>query len=101
MTKQKQNKLNIYHQKQLRRVIRKHYADKISNKKIYQKYNFKLTAIEIAKRRWQKFGHIVRLDKHYPANEIMKYDLTHNTQKSFRGKHRTTIVTQLNNYNIS
>ena len=31
----------------------------------------------------------------------MKYDFTHNTQKSFTGKHRTTIVTQLNNYNIS
>lgn len=31
----------------------------------------------------------------------MKYDFTHNTQKSFTGKHRRTIVTQLNNYNIS
>lgn len=69
MTKQKQNKLNIYHQKQLRRVIRKHYADKMSNKK-FTKNNFKPIAIEIAKRRWQKFGHIVRLDKHNPANEI-------------------------------
>ena len=33
MTKQKQKKLNTYHQKQLRRVIGKHCPDKISNKK--------------------------------------------------------------------
>ena len=35
---QEQEKLNTFHQKQLHRFIRKQYQDRISNKKLCEKY---------------------------------------------------------------
>ena len=40
--------------------------------KIVQKSKSKLITIEIAYRRSQNFGHILRLDEHVPANEAMR-----------------------------
>ena len=61
-----------------------------------KKFKCQLIAIEIAKRRWQKLGHILRINETVSANEAMIY--THSMKQSFRGKHKTTIVTQLIKY---
>ena len=96
MAKQKQEKSNTFHWKQLRRVIVKQYPDRISNKKLYEKFKCKPITIEIAKWRWQKFAHILKLNENVPTNEVIIYHFTHSMKQSFRGKHRTTLVTQLN-----
>ena len=96
MTKQDQEKLNTFHRKQLRRVIGKKYPDRISNNKLYERCKCSPITIDIAKRRWQKFGHILRLNENVPANEAMRYYFSYNTNQSFRGRPRYTIVTQLN-----
>ena len=43
-----------------------------------------------------KFGHILILNEKVPANEPKIYNFTCSMKQSFRGKHRTTLATQLN-----
>ena len=96
MAKQKQQKSNKFHWKQLRRVIVTQYPDRISNKKLHEQFKCKPITTEIAKWRLQKFAHILKLNENVPTNEVIIYYFTHSMKQSFRGKHRTKLVTQLN-----
>ena len=91
-----EDKLDAFHRKQLRRVLGKRYPDKISNKNLYETVKSKPISIEIAKQRWQLFGHILRLDIDVPAYQSMLYYFQYLPKESFRGGKRTTIVTTLN-----
>ena len=66
-------KLDTFHRKQLRRVIGKRYPDKISNAKLYEKCKTYPISLQIIELRWQKFGHILRLDQNIPADISMLY----------------------------
>ena len=89
-------KLDTFHRKQLRRVIGKRYPDKISNKKLYEKCKTYPISLHITELRWQKFGHILRLNSNTPAYKSMLYYFTTSSVEFYRGADRTTIVTTLN-----
>ena len=50
----------------------------------------------MTERRWKLQGHILRLPANYPARKAMKYYFEEWTNKIFRGRRRTTIVSTLN-----
>ena len=47
-------------------------------------------------RRWKLLGHILRLSGNYHARKAMRYYFEERTNKIFRGRRRTTIVSTLN-----
>ena len=89
-------KLDTFHRKQLRRVIGKRYPDKISNAKLYEKCKTCPISLQITELRWQKFGHILRLDKDTPAYTSMLYYFSASSVGLYKGADRTTIVTAIN-----
>ena len=89
-------KLDTFHRKELRRVIDKRYPDKISNAKLYEKCKTYPISLQITELRWQKFGHILRLDRDTPAYTSMLYYFSTSSVGLYRGADRTTIVTTLN-----
>lgn len=96
VSKNDEEKLDAFHRKQLRRVIGKKYPDKISNLNLYKRCNSSPISLEIINYRWQKFGHILRLNKEVPAYQAMLYYFEYSDLPFFRGGRRITIVTTLN-----
>ena len=95
LTKIDEQQLDTFHRKQLKRVLKIKYPHRISTNNLYERCNTKQISLEILKQRWQKFGHILRLDKETPAYKSMIYyfDFTH--KERFKGRPRTTLVTTL------
>ena len=89
-------KLDTFHRKQLRRVIGKRYPDKISNAKLYERCKTYPISLQITELRWQKFGHILRLDQNTPAYTSMLYYFSTSSVSLYKGADRTTIVTTIN-----
>ena len=89
-------KLDTFHKKQLRRVIGKIYLDKISNAKLYEKCKTYPISLQITELRWQKFGHILRLDQNTPAYTSMLYYFSTSSVGRYKRADRTTIVTTIN-----
>ena len=87
---------DTFHRKQLRQVISKQYPNKISNARLYEKCKTYLISLQITELRWQKFGHILRLDRDTPACTSMLYYFSASSVGLYRGADRTTIVTNLN-----
>ena len=52
--------------------------------------------ITITERRWKMLGHILRLPADCPARKAMRCYFQERTNKIFRGRRRTTIVSSLN-----
>ena len=90
--------LNSFHRRwrQLRRIIGIKWPQKISNKKLYEKTESRPLSITIAERRWKLLGYIMRLPADCPARKAMRYYFEVRTNKKFRGRRRTTIVTTIN-----
>ena len=97
VSKDDQRKLNSFHRKQLRQVIgiQCQWPHKISNEKLYNITGTKPISIVITERRWKLLCHILRLSHECPARKAMRYYFEERTQKVFRGRRRTTIVTTL------
>ena len=77
-------------------MIGKRYPDKISNAKLYEKcktYRISLQTIEL---RWQKFGHILKLDQNTPAYASMLYYFSKLSVGLYKRADLTTIVTTIN-----
>ena len=53
-------------------------------------------SLQITELRWQKFGHILRLDPNTPAYNAMLYYFSTSSAGSYKGAERTTIVKTLN-----
>ena len=70
--------------------------NRISNKKLYKVTDTKPLSITISERRWKLLGHILRLSADWPARETMRYYFEERTNKKFKGRKRTTIVTTIN-----
>ena len=96
VSKGDQQKLNSFHRRQLRKVIGVQWPHKISNKKLYETTSTKPLSITITERRWKLLGHIMRLPADCPARKAMRYFFEKRSNKLFRGRKRTTIVTTLN-----
>ena len=94
--KDDQRKLNSFHRRQLRKVIGIQWPHKISNNKLYKVTGTKPLSITITKRRLKLLGHILRLPADCPARKVMRYYFEERTKKIFRGRRRTTIVSNLN-----
>ena len=77
-------------------MIGKRCPDKISNAKLYwycKTYPISLRTTEL---RWQKFGHILKLDQNTPAYTSMLYYFLASSIGLYKGVDRTTIVTTIN-----
>ena len=98
LTKTATKNLNSFHRKQLRIILNIRHPHHISNKAIYEICRAEPISLEIVTRRWRFFGHALRLDLKSPAAKAMKFYFSKvEGGKKFRGPHRTTIVTTLNN----
>ena len=69
---------------------------KIYNNKLYKITGTKSLSITMTGRRWKLLGHILRLPADFPARKVMRYYFEERTNKIFRGRRRTTIVSTLN-----
>ena len=96
VSKDDQRKLNSFHRNQLRKVVGIQWPHKISNEKLYKITGTKPLSITITERRWKLLGDILRLPNDCPARKAMRYYFEERTNKVFRGRRRTTIVTTLN-----
>ena len=96
VSKDDQRRLNSFHRRQLRKVIGIQWPHKISNEKLYKITGTKPLSSTITERRWKLLGHILRLSANCPARKAMRYYFEERTNKIFRGRKRTTIVTTLN-----
>ena len=94
--KDDQRKLNSFHRRQLRKVIGIQWPHKVSNNKLYKVTGTKPLSMTITKRRLKLLGHILRLPADCPARKVMRYYFEERTKKIFRGRRRTTIVSNLN-----
>ena len=86
------NKLDAFHQKQLRKVLNIFYPTNISNKTLYKKCNEKPLSTHILESRWRLFGHILHRNE---ANKAMQLYF-HCTEKRFRGRPTTTLPVIIN-----
>ena len=96
VSKNDQRKLNSFHRRQLRKVIGIQWSHKISNNKLYKITGTKPLSITTTERRWKLLGHILRLPAECPARKAMRYYFEERTNKIFRARRRTTIVSTLN-----
>ena len=97
MSKDDQRKLDSFHRRQLRKVIGIQWPHKISNNKLYKiTGGTKPLSITMTEKRWKLLGHILRLPADCPARKARKYYFEESTNKIFRGRRRTTIVSTLN-----
>ena len=95
-SKDELRKLNSFYRRQLRKVIRIQWPHKNLNNKLYKITGTNQLSITIIKRRWKLLGHILRLSANFPARTAIRYYLEERTNKIFRGRRRTTIVSILN-----
>ena len=95
LTKVDEQQLDTFHRKQLKRVLKIKYPHKISTKNLYKWCKTEPISLEILKQRWQKFGHMIRLDKETPAYKSMLYYSDFTTKRRFKGHPKTTLVTTL------
>ena len=77
-------------------MIAKRYPDKISNAKLYERCKTYPISQQITELRWQKFGHILRLDQNTPAYTSMLYYFSTSSVSLQKGADRTTIVKTIN-----
>ena len=73
LTIQDEKNLNSYHRQLLRRLIGIKWPNRIKSKNLYRLTNAKPVSIEITERRWNLFGHVLRLNKDTPARKAMKF----------------------------
>lgn len=96
MTKKDMESLDAFHRKQLKKLWKINWKQKITNEQLYRMSKTIPLSKQIAKARWKLFGHVLRLNIETPAQKSIKYYFENNeNQKKFRARPRTTIVTTL------
>ena len=91
------NSLDAFHRKQLRLLWKYNWKMKIKNERLYELCNCGPISKDVARYRWNMFGHTLRMDKDAPARKAMYFffESFYNSKK-FRGRPRTTLVSVLN-----
>ena len=90
-----EERLNVYHRKQLKKILNIRYPKKITNKSLYRICQEKPLSLQILSARWSRFGHILRRDKVILANKATKAYFIPNGNK-LRGRPKTTLPIVLN-----
>ena len=93
LTRNQKDVLNRFHRQQLRKIWNNPY---MKNRDVYKKSDESILTIDIAKQRWELFGHCLRMPQNTPAQQAMTYyfDITKNTKKC-SGRQRITIASVL------
>ena len=86
--------LNVFHRKQLRRLIGIVYPARISNTELYERCNTEPLSDIVDRRRWQLTGHILRMDRDAPP-WIALTGYFAGDAKAGRGRPRTSIATRI------
>jgi hypothetical protein len=95
-SKSQLSKLDTHHRRQLRQVLRIFYPQRIHNKQLYNMTNSVPISIIAIEQRWKLFGHILRLHRQAPAQQI--FHQYHQLGKgSLRGRPALTLPTLINN----
>ena len=97
ITKNEKKNLNSFHRRQLKIVMNITYPMIIRNKKLYKITEEQPISLEITKRRWKLFGHILRLPEDTPAQRSMIHYFTPTNNKRFNGRARITLPKTLHN----
>ncbi len=94
------NNLNIFHRKQLRKVIGlklSYHRRSMSNHQLYTIAKSRPLIIDIITSRWRLLGHILRQPIQAPAQSALSYYCREETNcKRYPGGRRTTIITTIN-----
>ena len=89
--------IDIFHRKQLRRLIGKLWPHRISNANLYRRCDAVPISQIAAKARWRLFGHVLRLPRDAPAQTAVDdYFEPPAAGSTFRGRPRTTLPRVLN-----
>ena len=84
--------IDIFHRKQLWRLIGKLWPHRISNADLYRRCDAVPISQLAAKARWRLFGHVLRLPRDAPAQTAVDdYFEPHAAGSTFRGRPRTTL----------
>ena len=91
LTKAQEDEFDREHRKMLRRVV----GDKnMKNAQLYRRCKERKLSTDMRERRWQAFGHMLRLDEDTPCQMAMKYYFDQPTDdKKFKGRRRNTLPT--------
>jgi hypothetical protein len=79
-------KIEVFHRKQLRRVLGVRWPFKISNKALYEKCGAKPPGFAMRRFRWSLFGHVLRLSLDTPAQMSMDYYCNTKEDTKSRGR---------------
>ena len=90
MTSAQSKKLDVFHRRHLRQVLRVKWPRKISNKKLYKACGVEEPlSVKVGRLRWSLFGHVLRLKEEAPARQAMR--LYFKQGKGKRGRPKTTL----------
>ena len=91
-----ENQLDSFHRQLLRKICNIHWPQRISCKNIYKRTKQKPLSTQIAKSRWKRFGHSLRMNINSPAQKAMEFYFEQESySKLFSGGKRATIVTTI------
>ena len=71
LTKQREQEIDVFQRKLLRRLLKMHYPYKISNEDLYERTNEKSWHSKIEARRLRLLGHLLRLDEETTARKAL------------------------------
>ena len=87
ITKSQSESIDAFHRKQLRKIWKINWKNKISNEKLYKMSEARPLSHDIVISRWKLFGHVLRMDEDTPAQKSMKYFFeNYEKRKIFRGR---------------
>ena len=90
-----EERLTVYHRKQLKKILNIRYPKEKKNKSLYRICQERPLSLQILSAHWSLFGHILRRDKNIPANKATRAYFIPNGNK-LRGRPKTTLPIVLN-----
>ena len=100
ITQQVAGRLDAFHRKQLREVVRVKWPMRISNEALYEQCSSTRISLLVDRARWSLFGHVLRLHAETPAQLAMDFycqGLEEGEGKVVRGRAITTLPVVLFN----
>ena len=90
MNKKLEHDIDVFQRNLLRRILKIHYPNKISNEDLYSRTGVEPWSQDIKKRRLRWTGHMMRLDETTPVRQALN-EATRKAGKKKRGNHKTWI----------
>jgi len=92
-------KLDVFHQQCLRKILHVTYWDHVTNKEVLLRTGSRKLADTVAERRFRMAGHILRLPSHRPSKVAMSW--TPDDGRRRRGRPKKTFQEDLTTANVS